>query len=117
MKKRILPILFIFLILFSSTVYAASPRAAQVVPRLSFDGATASCTVFIAADRPTDDIEAVIKLWQGNQCIKTWQKTSVGDLAFSGKVGVTRGTTYQLTVDVSLSGKSLPRFSVRGTCS
>lgn len=117
MKKRIFPILLIFLMVFSSTAYAASTRAAAVVPRISFDGTTASCTVFIAADRATDDIDAVIKLWQGSRCIKTWEKSSVGDLAFSGEASVTRGKTYELTVDVTLEGKELPRFSVEGTCS
>lgn len=116
LKKRILPILFIFLMLFSSTAYAASTRAAAVVPRISFDGTTASCSVFIAADRPTDDIYAVIKLWQGSRCIKTWEESSVGDLAFSGKVTVSKGKTYQLTVDVTLDGKVQPRLSVEGTC-
>lgn len=116
LKKRILPILFIFLMLFSSTAHAASTRAAAVVPRISFDGTTASCSVFIAADRPTDDIDAVIKLWQGSRCIKTWERSSVGDLAFSEKVTVSKGKTYQLTVDVTLAGKAQPRLSVEGTC-
>ena len=101
---------------FSTTAYAASARAASVVPRISFNGTTASCTVFIAADRPTDNIDAVIKLWQGNQCLKTWERSSVGDLAFSGKATVSKGKTYQLTVDVTLAGKKQPRFSVKGTC-
>ncbi len=100
MKKRFFPILFVFLMVFSSTAYAASTRAAAVVPRISFNGTTASCTVFIAADRPTDDIEAVIKLWQGSKCIETWEESSIGDLAFSGTATVSRGKTYQLTVDV-----------------
>lgn len=117
MKKRFFPILFMFLMVFSSTAHAASTRAASVVPRISFDGTTVSCTVFIAADRPTDDIDAVIKLWQGSRCIETWEESSVGDLAFSGKVTVSKGKTYQLTVDVTLEGKVQPRFSVEGTCS
>ena len=117
MKKRFFPILFVFLMVFSSTAHAASTRAASVVPRISFDGTTASCTVFIAADRPTDDIDAVIKLWQGSRCIETWEESSVGDLAFSGKVTVSKGKTYRLTVDVTLEGKAHPRFSVEGTCS
>ena len=90
-----------FLVLLSSTAHAAT-RA--VVPRISFNGTTASCTVFVAADRPTDDIEAVIKLWQGSKCIETWEASSVGDLAFSGTATVSRGKTYQLTVDVTLEG-------------
>ena len=107
---------FAKLILPYPTAYAASTRAAAVVPRISFNGTTASCTVFVAADRPTDDIEAVIKLWQGSKCIETWEASSVGDLAFSGTATVSRGKTYQLTVDVTLEGKAQPRFSVEGTC-
>ena len=72
MKKHFFPIMCAFLVLLSSTAHAAT-RAAAVVPRISFNGTTASCTVFVAADRPTDDIEAVIKLWQGSKCIETWE--------------------------------------------
>ena len=87
-----------FLVLLSSTAHAAT-RAAAVVPRISFNGTTASCTV-----------------WQGSKCIETWEASSVGDLAFSGTATVSRGKTYQLTVDVTLEGKAQPRFSVEGTC-
>ena len=117
MKKRFFPILFLFLMLFSTTTYAASTRAATVTPNISFQGTTAKCSVFIVADKPTDDIDAVIKLWQGGQCIKTWEKSSTSYLVFSGEASVTKGRTYELTVDVSISGKELPRFSVEGTCS
>ena len=116
MKQRILPILFAFLMLFPSTAYAASFRVAPVVPSISFNGTTASCTVFVYAEQMTDDIDAVIKLWQGSQCIKTWEESSVGDLAFSGTATVSRGKTYQLTVDVTLAGNTQPRVSIQGTC-
>ena len=115
MKKRIFPILFAFLMLFPSTAYAASFRVAPVVPSISFNGTTASCTVFVYAEQMTDDIDAVIKLWQGSRCIKTWEESSVGDLAFSGTATVSRGQTYQLTVDVTLAGETLPRFSIEKT--
>lgn len=91
--------------LFTTTTYAASTRAAQIVPRISFNGTTASCTIFTATDKPTDDIKAVIKLWQGNRCVKIGERSSVGDLAFSGKSMVAKGKTYQLIVDEKLSGK------------
>lgn len=116
MKKRILPILVVFLMIFSSTAYAASPRVAPIVPGISFSGTTATCTVYIYAEQMTDDIDAVIKLWQGSQCIKTWEESSVGDLAFSGTATVSRGKTYQLTVDVTLAGNTQPRVSIQGTC-
>lgn len=119
MKKRILSILLVLCMVFSvfsSTAYAASTRVAPVVPGIAFNGMTATCTVFIYAEQMTDDIDAVIKLWQGSRCIKTWEESSVGDLAFSGEVTVTKGKTYQLTVDVTLAGKTQPRLSVEGTC-
>ena len=116
LKKRFFPILFLFLMVFSTTAYAASTRAATVTPNISFHGTTANCSVFIVADKPTDDIDAVIKLWQGGRCIKTWEKSSISYLVFSGEVEVTKGKTYELTVDVTLAGKAQPRLSVEGTC-
>lgn len=115
MKKIIVPIFFVFLMIFSSTAYAATRRVAQVVPSISFDGTTAVCSVFVVADRSSDSIKATIKLWQGTQCIKTWEDSSTGDLDFSGEVKVSRGKTYKLTVDTNISGKNLSRFSVEGT--
>lgn len=116
LKKRIFPILLILIMVFTSPAYAASTRAAAATPHISFDGTTASCSVFIAADRPTDKIDAVIKLWHGSECIETWEKSSVGELDFKGKVKVTKGQTYQLTVDITLAGKAQPRLSVEKTC-
>lgn len=115
MKKRIIPILFVFLMFFSSTAYAATPRAAQVVPSISFEGATATCSVIIVSDNLSDDVEAVIKFWEGSRCVETWEKSSVGYLVFSGEAPATKGRTYQLTVDVTLDGKPLQRFSIDGT--
>lgn len=42
MKKHFFPIMCAFLVLLSSTAHAAT-RAAAVVPRISFNGTTASC--------------------------------------------------------------------------
>ena len=70
--------------MFSSTAYVASSRVAPVVPVISFNRRTSTCTAFIYAEQMTDDIDAVIKSWQGSRCIKTWEESSVGDLAFSG---------------------------------
>lgn len=116
MKNRICPIILAFFLLFSTTAYAASPRVAPVVPSITFNGTTAVCSVLVIADKSSDSIDATIKLWQGNQCIKTWTDSSTGDLDFSGKYGVSKGKTYELTVDVSISGKNLPRYSVQATC-
>ena len=72
--------------------------------------------MFIAAEQMTDDIDAVIKLWEGSRCIETWKRSSVGDLAFSGEASVTRGKTNKLKDDVNLEGKALPELSIERTC-
>lgn len=116
MKKRIFPIVLALLLLFSTTAYAASPRVAPVVPSISFNGTTAICSVLVIADKSSDSIDATIKLWQGTKCIKTWTDSSTGDLDFTGKYGVSKGKTYELTVDVTISGNKLPRYSIQATC-
>lgn len=115
MKKRFFPILFLFLMVFSTTAYAASTRAATVTPNISFHGTTANCSVFIVADKPTDDIDAVIKLWQGGQCTATiywvdsrmigWGITSKtkGPMVFTGSVTTNRGQLFPLG-DIEFDG-------------
>lgn len=116
MKKRFILFVFITLMALSSIVYAASPRLARVIPGISFDGTTATCTVYISADKPNDEIEAVIRLWNGSQCKKTWERSAVGELSFSEEARVTRGLTYELTVDVTIDGRTLSQFSIEKTC-
>ena len=116
MKKRILPILFVFLMVFSSTAYAASPRVAQVVPGISFNGTTANCRVTVSGNHGTDQIEAVVILWNGSEVVEDWYPTGTGSLLFSGTTTVTKGKTYELTVDVTINGLEYDTVSIDGSC-
>lgn len=81
-----------------------------------FSGSTATCAVFITAGNSGDDIEAVIELWQGDNCIKTWEENADAVLDFSETVNVTRGKSYTLKVDYTINGIACPLASASGTC-
>ena len=66
MKKRIIPLVLLLAMLLSLPAYAASPRVMTILPAISFDGTTANCRVSVSADRSTDQISAVIQLWNGS---------------------------------------------------
>lgn len=66
LKKRIIPLILLLAMLLSLSAYAASPRVMTILPAISFDGTTANCRVSVSADRSTDQISAVIQLWNGS---------------------------------------------------
>ena len=77
---------------------------------------TANCRVSVSADRSTDQISAVIQLWNGSTRIARWTDSGTGYLLFSNSATVSKGKTYELTVDVKINGVSKPQVSIEGTC-
>lgn len=74
------------------------------------------CRVSVSADRSTDQISAVIQLWNGSTRIARWTDSGTGYLLFSNSATVSKGKTYELTVDVKINGVSKPQVSIEGTC-
>ena len=116
LKKRIIPLILLLAMLLSLSAYAASPRVMTILPAISFDGTTANCRVSVSADRSTDQISAVIHLWNGSTRIARWTDSGTGYLLFSNSATVSKGKTYELTVDVKINGVSKPQVSIEGTC-
>lgn len=71
MKKIALSLALILFIL-PITAHAATPRAITIVPSINFVGDTANCSVYVTANSMNDNITAVIKLWDGGNCIGLW---------------------------------------------
>ena len=117
-KKRLIPLIFILSVLLAVPAYAASasPRIITILPALSFDGTTANCRVSVSANHGTDRVEADIALWDGATCIANWDASGTGYLLFSNSTQVTRGRTYELTVDVTIDGVDYERVSIKGPC-
>lgn len=94
LKKRIIPLILLLAMLLSLSAYAASPRVMTILPAISFDGTTANCRVSVSADRSTDQISAVIQLWNGSTRIARWTDSGTGYLLFSNSATVSKGKTY-----------------------
>ena len=107
MKKRVLAFLVIFVLLLSAPAHAVSARS-SIVPVLTFDGTTANCSVSATGTLYTDKVSVVLKLWQGSNCIATWDDEKTYYVAISKSVTVKKGQSYMLTADVAINGVSQP---------
>lgn len=115
MKKQYLFLSFLLVLTLVVPVQAQTERADYTRATLSFNGTTAQCRVQIVGN-PADDISATIKLWNGSQCIETWQESNTGVLSFFETVSVQKGQSYTLTADYTIAGESQPTLSVSKTC-
>lgn len=118
MTKKIIAAILVLLLLVAIPInaYAATPRTLAVIPRLLFSGTTATCAVTVTGYTSTDEIEIVVKLWNGSRCLKTWTASNTGYVFFSEEYTVTKGKTYTLTTDVTVNGTTEPRISISETC-
>lgn len=114
--KKIALLMALLLFILPITANAATLRLGGIKPGIDFDGTTANCTVSITGDSMKDDIEAVIKLWQGASCIATWNTSGTGYVSFSKSKTVTKGREYTLTVDATINGVSQATISYTDKC-
>lgn len=116
MKKIAWALLFLMVLTIPVSAQAATPRTPKVLPGITFDGTTATCTVTVFGDNTKDGISLTAKLWKGSECIAIWTDSGSGYLNFSRTMTVESGYTYKLTADVSINGKSLQTISTTGIC-
>ncbi len=116
MRKIVMSLAVIMVLLLPVTAQAANARTINIIPKLTFSGTTANCSLTILANSMSDEIEATIKLWRGSTCIATWQEDSTGILSFKDTVSVSNGKTYELTADVTINGTTQPQVSVSAKC-
>lgn len=117
--KRRLVIFLVIIALFASMpicALASSSRILVIAPGLTYEGSTAKCTLAVTGDYTTDKIEAVIQLWYGSTCLKTWTKSGMGYLTFNDTYKVSANREYTLTADVKFNGISNPRVSITKKC-
>lgn len=118
MKRRIL-ILIIAILMFVSIpiqAFASTPRAVVIIPRITFSGTIATCSLQVTANNPTDQIEAVLKLWDGTRCIETWHLSDSPYISFSDTHNVFLNHEYKLSADVKVNGISNPRVWFTAKC-
>lgn len=118
MKKRSLPFLIaLIFLLFVTSANAQSARLPGNSVLLTFNGTKACCDVTIIADDLKSDINAVIKLLDGNTEINSWKVSECGYLYFSDSTtSVIRGRSYVLTVEYTISGTPQSTLKTSGVC-
>lgn len=116
MKKITWALLFLIVLMIPISAQAATPRVPKVLPGITFNGTTATCTTTVFGDNVDDSISLTAKLWKGSECIATWIDSGSGYLNFSRTMTVENGYMYKLTADVSINGKSLQTISTTGIC-
>lgn len=118
MMKKITALLVVVLLLcIPTTVFAAEEATTYLFVNrgsLSIENTTATCTAFVQAD--SSDTHVVMKLWHGNSCIGTWIDSNKSLILLNETVSVRKGETYTLTIDTTIDGKALPRFSQTKKC-
>lgn len=115
MKRRHIFLSFLLILVLVVPVQAQTQRVNTERVTLSFSGTTANCRVQIVANS-NESISATIRLWNGNECIQTWQRSATTSLSFYETATVQKGQSYTLTVDYTIAGKSKPTLSTSGTC-
>lgn len=116
MKKIAMLLAIVLLVAAPLAVQAATPRAINISPGLSYTGTTANCSVGVFADNMSQEIEATIKLWHGTTCLETWYASGNGYLSWRDTATVTRGNTYRLSVDVTIDDRVLDQVYIDKTC-
>lgn len=97
MRKRWFVLFLVVTILLVVPSQAATLRAVQSTPTLTFDGTTANCRLTVTGIGEKDEVSATLRLWRGNTCLETWKDSGIGYLSMSETKTVTKGHTYKLT--------------------
>lgn len=104
--KKIALLMVLLLLIQPVTANAATTRSIISNTKISFTGTTANCRVVVTGNSMNDKIEMVVKLWEENTCIATWEMSGIGYVDFSKSKSVTKGKNYTLTATVTLNGNT-----------
>lgn len=110
--KRIALFLALLMFILPVTANAASTRNVSISPGLKIDGTTAVCSLLVVGNSENDEIEIVVKLYKGSNCIATWSESGTGYLNFLKNKTVSKGTEYTLTAEVEINGTMQPPVSI-----
>ena len=102
MRKIALLLALVMLVSMPLSAQAVTPRTLSIHPGITYNGNVATCTARIVGNSTSEHLEATIKLWRGNSCIKTWEASGNGYIFFSETANATKGQTYTLSVDLSV---------------
>ena len=116
MRKMLCALMAVLMLAIPISAKAATPRAASVVPNITYSENSATYSVRITGNSINDSIEAEIKFWRGTTCLATWEISQKGRVNFSNAVNVVSGYTYRLTVEWTLNGVVQDTVTISKKC-
>lgn len=94
MKMRIFSLTALVLLMLSITAQAIEPRATGGNPVLTFDGTTAQCSVTCTGNKSSDQVKAILTLYQGDSYVDSWDDIGKFRVSVYGECDVKKGETY-----------------------
>lgn len=113
MKKRILPLVLLFVFVLANTAQAVEPRATNAAPYLTFNGTTANCVALCSSNG--DDIDVTMTLYQGTTYVASWSATGTSQVYLSKTCTVNSNTSYKLVLSYSINGQAQPSITIYNT--
>lgn len=113
--KKIALLLAIILIISSPLSASATARSDSILPQLTINGTTATCTVAISSNL-ADEIQVTMRLMHRSAYIAAWTASGTGYVSLNKTATVTPGNTYTLVVQVTINGVTKPPVAVSKTC-
>lgn len=115
MKVTALLLVITIILMVPLTSYA-TPRTSTAVPRLIFDGTTATCQASVVGNSTSDYITVTMRLWRGNRLLEIWTADGYGCVFLTETATVTQGKSYRLAVNYTINGVNKPQVYIDGTC-
>ncbi|MBQ9536107.1 MAG: hypothetical protein IJU78_09725 [Clostridia bacterium] len=132
MKKRIIVLTALLLAVLTATAWAADFRPAGISAHhnggtaniranskdisLSFSNGMADCSALVRGYSASDDVEATLTLYLGNNFIDSWSASGKFYTSVSGSCAVKSGRTYRLVLTWSINGVAQPQLTTTKTC-
>ena len=116
MKRKMVVIFAVLTFILTIPAFAMQERSPAVMPSLSFNGTTATCTVSVYGDYTTDEIEVDVELWQGKTLVKSWSDEGTEYVDSVRNATVTKGKEYTLKAYATINGRDLPMAYITKTC-
>lgn len=113
---RVAIITLVLILVVPITAFAATPRSLLVIPQITFQGRTATCALTVTTESTDNQITATIKLWDGDNCLETWNASGAGYLFFDENYTVKHAGEFTLTADVTINGVARPQVSADASC-
>ena len=116
MKRRVVVIIAMLVTLLTISAEAVGLRAIGGMPRLTFNGTTAQCSITCTGNKSTDQVEAKLTLYQGGSYVDSWDGNGKFRASVHGECAVKKGETYTLVLTWSVNGTKQPSTSTTKVC-